>query len=154
MHYREVVPDCETQMVQGMAEALEVQPGYLERPLVALIAEDEILIRWALADELRRSGWDIIEVNTADDALEVLRTSIDVDVVVTDVKMPGRANGFDLAAFVVRERPWVKVVIMSGHARPQDRGERLFDIFVAKPFDQRELGGQLRSLVGGNASAD
>jgi hypothetical protein len=40
MHYREVVSDCETQMVQGMAEALEVEPGYLERPLVALIAEE------------------------------------------------------------------------------------------------------------------
>ncbi|EHK52758.1 response regulator [Allomesorhizobium alhagi] len=137
-----------------MAAAIEVQAGNLKRPLVVLIAEDEILIRWALADELRGFGWDIIEVATADDAIEVLQTAIEVDLVVADVNMPGRANGFDLAAFVIRERPWVKVVIMSGHARPQDRSERLFDIFVAKPFDERELGEQLRSLLVGNTGAD
>ena len=140
-------------MVQGIMAAVELQPEYRQRPLVALIAEDEILIRWALADELRGSGWDIIDVATADDAIEVLQTAIEVDLIITDVKMPGRANGFDLAALVIRKRPTVKVVIMSGDARPQDGDERLFDVFVAKPFDERELVEQLRSLVVGNASA-
>jgi CheY-like chemotaxis protein len=49
--------------------------------VVVLIAEDEILIRWALAEELRAIGWDVIEVATADDAIEMLQTTIQVDIV-------------------------------------------------------------------------
>jgi DNA-binding NtrC family response regulator len=135
-----------------MIAGAEVQPEPLERPRVVVIAEDEILIRWALAEELRAFGWNIIEVATADDAIEILHTRIEVDMVITDVNMPGTANGFELAAFVVCQRPAVTVVIMSGNARPQDCDERLYDIFVSKPFDERELAIQLRSLMHGNAS--
>jgi hypothetical protein len=57
-----------------------------------------------------------------------------------------------LARFVVRERPGVKVVVMSGHARPREGDERLFDLFVSKPFDERELAERLRLLMAGNTS--
>jgi CheY-like chemotaxis protein len=136
-----------------MIAGAEVQPEPLDRPRVVVIAEDEVLIRWALAEQLRAFGWNIIEVATADDAIEILQTTAQVDMVITDVNMPGRANGFELAAFVACERPTVTVVIMSGNARPQDCDERLFDIFVSKPFDERELAVQLRNLIHGNASA-
>jgi CheY-like chemotaxis protein len=134
-----------------MVTLVEVQPENHERRTVVLIAEDEVLIRWSVADELREFGWDIIEVATADDAIELLQTGLQVDMVVTDVNMPGTAKGFDLARFVVRERPpTVKVVIMSGHARPEEGNERLYDLFVSKPFDEREMAEQLRALMAGN----
>ncbi len=138
--------------LRGMSAA-EIRPEYCKhpRPVVVLIAEDEILIRWAVAEELRAAGWDIVEVATADDAIEVLETAIEVDLVVTDVNMPGM-KGLDLARFVVCERPAVKVVVMSGHARPRGGDDRLFDLFVSKPFDERELAERLRLLMAGNTS--
>jgi CheY-like chemotaxis protein len=80
--------------LRGMSAA-EIRPEYCKhpRPVVVLIAEDEILIRWAVAEELRAAGWEIIEVATADDAIEVLKTAIEVDLVLTDVNMPGRTKG-------------------------------------------------------------
>jgi DNA-binding NtrC family response regulator len=133
-----------------MTLAADIQPEYREHRVAALIAEDEILIRWAVAEELRAANWDVIEVATADDAIELLQTAIEVDVVVTDVNMPGRNKGLDLAKVVVRERPDTKVVIMSGHAQPEAGDERLYDLFVSKPFDERYLADRLRSLMAGN----
>jgi DNA-binding NtrC family response regulator len=104
-----------------MTLTADIQPEHREHRVVALVAEDAILIRWAVAEELRAANWNVIEVATADDAIELLQTAIEVDVVVTDVNMPGKTNGLDLAGVVVRERPDTKVVIMSGHARPDGR---------------------------------
>lgn len=47
--------------------------------------------------------------------MEILNSPVSVNLLLTDVNMPGKANGLDLAKFVRRERPNVKVVIMSVH---------------------------------------
>src|SRR5690348_4307051 len=94
----------------GWMEPIPQQPEALEHTVTVLLAEDEVLIRLDVAEELRRAGWKVIEVASADDAIDILNSPVIVDLVVTDVNMPGEANGLDLARLVRRERRNVKVV--------------------------------------------
>nr|WP_237684462.1 response regulator [Pseudaminobacter soli] len=121
------------------------------------MAEDEILIRIDVAEELRRAGWKVIEVASADDAIDILKSSVIVDLVVTDVNMPGQSNGLDLAGFVARERPKIKVAIMSAHFVPaaEPGGAAPCDLFISKPFLHSQLVDQLRPLLQrGTSSAE
>lgn len=128
---------------------LSQQPDALEHTITVLLAEDDVLIRLDVAEELRRVGWKVIEVASADDAIDILKSPVIVDIVVTDVKMPGNADGLDLARFVGRERPNVKVVIMSGHFVPAANPEEApaFDLFITKPFLHTQLIEQLVPLL-------
>lgn len=125
------------------------QPEALEQPVTVLLAEDEVFIRLDVAESLRDVGWKVIEVASADDAIAILNSSVIVDLVVTDVNMPGKMTGLDLARFVARERPHIKVAVMSGHFIPSAEPEELllFDLFVAKPFLHPQLVQQLKRLL-------
>src|SRR5690554_3053860 len=87
------------------------------RPVTVLLAEDEPLIRLDIAYELRGAGWSVVEVGTADAAIPLLDT-IKFDVVVTDVNMPGQADGLDLVRLVNEGLPDVRVVVISGTCEP------------------------------------
>ena len=113
---------------------------------VVLIVEDEILIRMLLADALRQADFEVIEAANGDEALSVLHTSPDPDVLVTDVRMPGSVDGFELAAYVRRTKPGLKVIITSGHAGP-DGAIGLADAFLAKPYELGAIVGSIRSLM-------
>jgi CheY-like chemotaxis protein len=115
------------------------------RPAV-LVVEDEILIRMLVSESLRDAGCEVVEAATADEALEVLSATRGPDVLITDVKMPGALDGLELASRVRKARPGLKVVITSGHARPQNTAG-LADAFLAKPFALEHLVGRVRALV-------
>jgi len=121
-----------------------------DRRCTLLLVEDEILIRMDIGDQLRLAGWTVYEASTADAAIEVLRSPILVDLVLTDVRMPGTSDGITLAAVVRRERPGVRVVVMSGHYVPNGQDQHLFDGFVAKPLDTEQLIRQLSELIAGS----
>lgn len=136
--------------------AIEEQPTGTELeplPTIVLLVEDEVLIRLDLSDELRDSGCTVYEAGTADMAMELLKTPMRVDVVVTDVRMPGNTNGMDLAALVRENRPTTKVVVMSGDHIPDDEEQHLFDGFFPKPFDSRSLVKTIKALQNSFGSA-
>jgi len=122
----------------------EVAPDRL--PTI-LVVEDEFLIRMDIAEELRLAGWSVYEAGTADAAIELLSTPIIVDLVLTDVQMPGRRDGIALAEFVRSERPAVRIAVMSGHHIPNPQQRHLYDGFFAKPFLAERIAKQLRALV-------
>lgn len=98
-----------------------------------LIAEDEILIRGMAAEHLRDAGFSVIEAASAAEAVDVLESGEAVDLLFTDIAMPGLMNGVMLVRWVYVHRPDVPVVLASGsstHARSLPR-ERLF----LKPYD-------------------
>ena len=106
-----------------------------------LVVEDEVLIRFDLSDHLRDCGFDVIEAANADEALEFL-ASVPIDVVVTDVRMPGSMDGIQLAHLLHRERPQIGVIVVSGHADADQVPSGV--PVVAKPFNM----GDLLDLVG------
>lgn len=114
-----------------MVEQEEVERA--ERPVTVLLVEDEFLIRTMVADEIRQLGWFVVEVGTAEEGLEVVRSPIAIDLLVTDVHMPGSMTGLDLARAVREQRPDTPVVVMSGQPKPAKEHAPLFDVFLPKP---------------------
>ncbi|MBB2203268.1 response regulator [Gluconacetobacter tumulisoli] len=118
------------------------------RRLHVIVAEDEILTRLAVADELRDNGFDVREASNADEALTVLEgEKAPVDALFTDIDMPGSMNGLELALRARQSRPRLGVLVTSGkHSVPND-----FILshsrFVAKPYDISDIPLILQNLV-------
>jgi len=123
-------------------------------PPTILVVEDEILVRTAIATYLRDCGFDVIEAGDADEAVRVLEAGIRIDIVFSDVNMPGTLDGFGLAQWLRRERPGLKIILTSGVAQgAQDASDpREHGPILAKPYDYTELVRQLRALLAKNTS--
>ncbi len=119
-----------------------------------LVAEDEILLRMVIAGYLRDCGFDVVEAGDADEAVRVLEAGVRVDIVFSDVNMPGRLDGFGLAQWLRRERPGLKIILTSGAAQGEkDASDLCAHVPVlAKPYDYAELARQLRALLSKNTS--
>ena len=96
-----------------------------------LIVEDDPLIRALLADRLRMSGYAIIEVATADEAMTAMSSGWEVHLVFSDVGLPGTMGGFTFAMWMRDHHPAIPMVLSSGvpHMIPtlskQDVAQRL-----------------------------
>jgi CheY-like chemotaxis protein len=103
-----------------------------------LVVEDEVLVRFALAELLRNEGYAVIEAANADEALEVLATPEPIDLVLTDVNMPGSLDGVALGRHVRATRPALKVIVVSGLTTP-DHAKGVADAFLVKPYTPRDI---------------
>ena len=117
-------------------------------PPVVLLVEDQPLVRMTAADELEEAGFQVLEAPDADAALEVLEARSDeVQVLFTDVDMPGSMDGLALAERVHQRWPHVLLLVSSGHARPHpdeipDHGQ-----FIPKPYRPTTLVRQIHDMM-------
>ena len=82
-----------------------------------LIVEDEPLLRFDLAHELRMHGFDVVEAARAAEAIAVLEArDLPVALLCTDVQMPGEMDGLDLVRWTLDHRPDVIAAVTSGSA--------------------------------------
>ncbi len=123
-----------------------------------LLVEDDAAVRDLLARRLMRMGYDIVPVDDAARALTVLGGNEGIDLLLTDVVLPGGMYGDKLAVEARALRPGLKVLFMSGY--PKDAIDHLGNMGVdapvmRKPFRNHELALQLRQLLDrdGDASA-
>lgn len=114
--------------------------------VMILIVDDEILARATISDDLRAEGHTVIEAANADEALEILRSQIRIDIVVMDMQMPGSMAGTELVRTIRRHWPNVRIVLMSGHA-PDSEVRDLLDAYLPKPFIPSKLAGYVRVLT-------
>jgi CheY-like chemotaxis protein len=115
-----------------------------------LLVEDEALLREILADELRDEGFEVVEAGTGDEAIRLLEERVDIDVLCTDVRMPGKADGIEVAVRARRQMPTVPVLVVSGYA--SELGRRLDVLappsaFIPKPFRLSQISQALRKLL-------
>jgi CheY-like chemotaxis protein len=94
-----------------------------------LIAEDEVLTRMVLAEELRDAGFFVIEASNADDAMAYLKTGSQIDLVFSDIQMPGSMDGLELARRLRVEHPSLPVILSSGR-----QGAEGVAPFISKPY--------------------
>ena len=82
-----------------------------------MVVEDELLLRLDLANQFHSAGFEVIESQRADDALKLLATKVDVDLILTDIRMPGQVAEHSQSAEGYRPRsgPGVR---MASHSRP------------------------------------
>ncbi len=118
----------------------------LERPVV-LFVEDELLVRLFGADMLEGAGFEVIEAANADEALRELESRGDVQVLFTDIHMPGSLDGLELARRVHTRWPAIKLLIASGRVRPDPEEIPDDGRFVPKPYEPKRLVQQIRELT-------
>jgi CheY-like chemotaxis protein len=114
-----------------------------------LVVDDEVLIRLAVSDYLRECGYQAIEASNAEEAIRVLQAGIRVDVVFSDVNMPGELDGFGLAQWIRREHPDIRIMLASGAARSAKAAGDLCHKgpFLKKPYAHGDLEREIRMLL-------
>lgn len=121
-----------------------------ERPRL-LIAEDEFIIRAALADHLQECGFKVFEASTAAEAIKIIQSSeIHFDLVFCDIMMPGLVNGLGLALWIRANRPGLPIILTSGDPDKAAAAKKLFEseTFIPKPYDLDGVVAQIRAIVG------
>ena len=104
---------------------------------VALVIEDEWLVRNNIVNELRESGWTVVETATGEEALALL-AGREVDVVLTDIQLAGPMTGWEVAHAVRMAKPDLPVIYASANASdPSRRVEG--SLFFGKPYDPEEI---------------
>lgn len=99
-----------------------------------LVVEDEPLVRSFNADMLSDAGFEVLEAGDAAEALRLLESRDDIQVVFTDVEMPGSIDGFDLAMRIGVQWPDIGVLVTSGRRYPSEIFTASSRRFVPKPF--------------------
>ncbi len=116
-------------------------------PLTVLIVEDEFFVRFTTAEFLREEGFEVLEAENADEALDILKSKAAIDLMFTDVRMPGSMDGVALAGLVRNEWPGIHIILTSGYA-PELLSARSVaeDKVISKPYRQQAVLAAIRSL--------
>ena len=83
---------------------------------VVLVVEDSAIIRMCAVDLVMSAGYEALEASDADQAILILESRADIDLVFTDVQMPGTMDGIKLAHHIRNRWPPVKLIVASGKA--------------------------------------
>jgi CheY-like chemotaxis protein len=127
----------------AIAEANSDQQRLAHARGTVLLVEDEDLIRLSTADMLIEQGYQVIEAESAEEALRLISQGLNPDIMVTDHLMPGM-SGTDLARSLQLDRPSLKVLVISGYAEAKGVDADLPRL--TKPFRNEDLAASLASL--------
>jgi PAS domain S-box-containing protein len=131
------------------AEALAVeQIEASKRVLTVLLVEDDDLVRHMTRQTLEDAGCDVLDARSGAEALNVLRDHRDVDLLFSDIAMPGGMTGIQLAKAAIQLRSDIKVLLTTGYADAlvnSDTSESKFDVLM-KPYHRMDLERRIRDL--------
>jgi CheY-like chemotaxis protein len=103
-----------------------------------LVVDDEVLIRLTVTDALEEAGFEVIEASTADEAMDKMDDGA-INFLFTDIQMPGRLTGVDLAHEVAARFPEAGIVVASGRIMPCDIDLPPLARFYSKPYDLKQI---------------
>ncbi|MEQ8735050.1 MAG: PAS domain-containing protein [Rhodospirillaceae bacterium] len=135
----------------GAALAKSPSKGDLSGSGTVLLVEDEDAVRVFAARALKNKGYDVLEARTGEQAMEMLQEGTPLDLLITDMMMPGMDGG-TLARFVRVERPEVRIILISGYSEEVARGDVVDspDIhFLPKPFSLGQLATKVKDVLAG-----
>lgn len=110
-----------------------------------LVVEDDVMVRAMWGEELRGDGFTVVQAANVDEAVAVLRSPTRVDIVVTDMQMPGAMDGTALVRLIRAEYPFLKVVMVSGQLPDDGTFEQLHG-YLRKPATPSQLSAYLHQL--------
>jgi len=116
-----------------------------ERPLRVLMVDDDALVSASTEAMLRDLGHDVVAASSGALALEVVRATNALDLVMTDYLMPGM-NGAELADQIRRIRPDLPILIVTGYAETLAHDKRAFP-FLPKPYTRSDLASWIAKFV-------
>ena len=104
-----------------------------------LVVEDESLIRFGLVDILETEGFATREAASAMQAIEILKADEAIDIVLTDIEMPGSMDGLALSHYIRRRWPPTLIIVTSGRKSPAESELPKGAAFLSKPHHPIEL---------------
>ena len=114
-----------------------------------LLVEDERLIRLTLVETLEDAGYAVVEAVNGDEACVLMQSANGFDVLLTDIQMPGLADGIEVARTFHKRHPRGPVVFMTGRPETLARVGRLSpnEALLRKPFGSAQMLGALESVL-------
>jgi CheY-like chemotaxis protein len=100
-----------------------------------MVVEDEVLVRLELVDLIQESGFEVYEAGNADEAIKMLEQNPHIQVLITDIDMPGSMDGLKLSHYVRHRWPPVHIIVTSGHVRVKEADLPLRGLFLNKPYE-------------------
>lgn len=119
---------------------------------VVLIVEDDAFIRMAAIDLVVGAGYEALEARDADEAIRILERREDVDLVFTDVQMPGTMDGIKLSHYIRDRWPPVKLIVASGNAILEESSLPGGSRFFSKPYDDLSITDAMAGLLSADPS--
>lgn len=115
---------------------------------LVLVVEDDALLRMHAAEVIEEAGFTVLEAEGADEAIRLLESRTDIQIIFTDIDMPGSMNGLKLAHAVANRWPPIRIVATSGHFHVRDGDLPAGGRFIAKPYRSNEIISALCELNG------
>jgi signal transduction histidine kinase len=138
----------------GDAQAREDEPvaGAIDRGAgeTVLVIDDEPTVRMLIVEVLEENGYSAIEATDGPSGLRILESDARIDLLITDVGLPGGLNGRQVADAARRTRPELKVLFITGYAENAGIGNGLLERgmeVITKPFAMASLGAKIRELI-------
>jgi CheY-like chemotaxis protein len=116
-----------------------------------LLVEDNDDVRAVTARRLRRLGYEVKMAENAHRAIDILRSDTAIDIVFSDIVMPGGLSGFDLASWMRKNTPHLPVLLTTGYAEEMEKAGEIglegIEI-IRKPYASEELAAALHKVLG------
>ncbi len=120
-----------------------------------LVVDDELELLDLVEETLKLQGYKVITANNAGEALEKLKQHPEIDLLFSDVVMPGGLNGYELAEKAVKMYPGLKVLLTSGYTETAiaKNGQARFNAnLLSKPYTLDDLSNKIRDTISGKNS--
>jgi CheY-like chemotaxis protein len=119
---------------------------------VVLLVEDELTLRMVIVEVLSELGYTVLEAANSQSSLQIVESGARIDLLVTDVGLPGGMNGRQLADAARERRPGLKVLFLTGYAESVAAGkdgiEQGMEI-MSKPFALDKLVAKVKGMISG-----
>ena len=112
-----------------------------------LVVEDEALVRLSAREGIEAAGFKVYEAYNADEAIRLLEAHPDIELIFTDVDMPGSMDGLKLAHYVRGRWPPVKIIVTSGHVKVTEESLPAGALFLPKPYEPAEITHRVRQML-------
>ncbi len=138
----------EAKAVEAMSKEAAEAPLPRGTELV-LVVEDDARVRKVAVARMKDMGYRVLEAETGREALEVLAEHPEVDLLFSDIVMPGGMTGDEMATEATRRRPDLKVLFTSGYSEPALASKDVIPgaQWLRKPYTAKELAGKIRALL-------
>ena len=116
--------------------------------IVVLVVEDEPLVRLDIVEHLSDEGFEVFEAGNADEAIAILEAEPAIQLMFTDIDMPGSMDGLKLSAAVRNRWPPVRIIVTSGHKVVEVTDLPDGSMFFSKPYRNLHISTSMRELIG------
>lgn len=116
-----------------------------------VIADDDETLRHFLQKSLENEGFKIASFENGNDAFDYIKSTSDIDLLLTDIIMPGM-DGFELSAAVKKIYPNLKTMFMTGFSSMNEHTNKETKKIISKPFHLKDIINEIKNTLNAKAA--